>query len=72
MRSTLKRHFGCVQSVAPTEKIVSELEDLISPLMERIRNYLFESRALAGLCVALLPKLISGQLRVPVKPVEVK
>jgi len=33
--------------------------------MERIRNNLHESRTLAALRDALLPKLLSGQLRVP-------
>lgn len=56
-----------VQVVAPTEEIVSKFEGLISPLMERIRNNLFESRTLAELRDTLLPKLLSGELRVPLQ-----
>ena len=53
-----------VQLIAPTEEVVTEFEELVSPLMERVRNNLFESRTLAELRDALLPKLLSGELRV--------
>lgn len=40
--------------------------------MDRISNNLFESRPLAKLRDALLPKLLSGELRVPAKLMEAK
>ncbi len=46
------------------KQVVSEFEDLISPLMDHISNNLFKSRTLAELRDALLPKLLSGELRV--------
>lgn len=38
---------------------------LVGPLLDRIPPLFFESRTLAALRDALLPKLISGELRVP-------
>jgi hypothetical protein len=40
------------------------------PLVERIIANLHESRILAALRDALLPKLLSGQLRLPAKTVS--
>jgi type I restriction enzyme S subunit len=54
-----------VQVALPPAAVVEQFEDQVSPLMERIRNNLFESRTLAALRDALLPKLLSGELRVP-------
>ena len=60
-RDTLAR----VQVAAPPAAVVEQFEKQVSPLMERIRNNLFESRTLAALRDTLLPKLLSGELRVP-------
>jgi four helix bundle suffix protein len=54
-----------VQVVAPTGELVSEFEELVSPLMERVCNNLFESRTLAELRDALLSKLMSGEIEAP-------
>jgi type I restriction enzyme S subunit len=54
-----------VQVALPPAAVVEQFEDTVSPLMERIRNNLHESRTLAALRDALLPKLLSGELRVP-------
>jgi type I restriction enzyme S subunit len=56
-----------VQVIAPPAEIVDDFEEKVAPMMERIRENLFESRTLAELRDALLPKLLSGELRVPVK-----
>jgi type I restriction enzyme S subunit len=61
-RDTLQR----IQTALPPTPEIERFEDAISPLMERIRNNLFESRTLAELRDTLLPKLLSGELRVPV------
>lgn len=54
-----------VQVAAPPAEIVEQFEEKVEPLMQRIRNNLLESRTLAALRDALLPKLLSGELRVP-------
>jgi type I restriction enzyme, S subunit len=67
-RDTLQR----VQTALSPTAEIERFEDTISPLMERIRNNLFESRTLAELRDTLLPKLLSGELRVPVAEKLVK
>ena len=54
-----------VQVALPPAAVVEQFEETVSPLMEHIRNNLHESRTLAALRDALLPKLLSGELRVP-------
>jgi type I restriction enzyme, S subunit len=61
-----------MQVALPPAAVVEQFEEKVSPLMERIRNNLHESRTLAALRDALLPKLLSGELRVTnTKPVKV-
>jgi type I restriction enzyme S subunit len=55
----------CVQFAVSPATIIEEFEEKVSPLMDRILNNLFESRTLTALRDALLPKLLSGELRVP-------
>jgi type I restriction enzyme S subunit len=50
--------------VLPPEPIAEAFTDLIQPVIERIIAGIHESRTLAALRDALLPKLISGELRV--------
>ena len=53
------------QVVAPPLAVVETFERLVAPALDRIREALFESRSLATTRNTLLPKLISGELRVP-------
>jgi type I restriction enzyme S subunit len=50
----------------PPKHLAAEFTDKIRPLIERIIANIHESRTLAALRDALLPKLLSGELRVPV------
>jgi type I restriction enzyme S subunit len=54
-----------VQVALPPAELVEQFEEKVSPLMERILNNLHESQTLAALRDALLPKLLSGELRAP-------
>lgn len=47
---------------APSPEVAREIDDLVSPLLERIDRNEDESETLAALRDALLPKLISGEL----------
>ena len=49
----------------PPVSLVEAFEKTVGPTLERIRTGLFASRTLAALRGTLLPKLISGELRVP-------
>jgi type I restriction enzyme S subunit len=57
--------FKSVKVVCPSEESIQRFEHSITPLMSRIETNLRESQTLAQLRDALLPRLISGQLRVP-------
>lgn len=78
--STLKQHshgavfdtitrntFTGVNSVIPPRPIADEYEKRVQPLMQRIHTNLRESSVLRAMRDALLPKLLSGELRVPVE-----
>ena len=49
----------------PTEQVAREFGRLIRPLIGRARMAADESQRLADLRDALLPKLLSGELRLP-------
>jgi len=53
-----------VSAIAPAGRVVAEFERLVDPLLNRIHTNLLQSRTLAALRDTLLPKLISGELRV--------
>lgn len=59
-----KGNFRQIALVAPTPAVMSKFDDLVRPLHNRIVVSVRESRTLAALRDALLPKLISGELRV--------
>ena len=49
----------------PTDAIAGAFRDIVSPMLRRLLGNIHESRTLAALRDALLPKLISGEIRVP-------
>ena len=51
--------------VLPSVEIVQSFDGLVKPMLDRIRRSIFEQITLATLRDTLLPKLISGALRVP-------
>ena len=60
-----KEQFKALKTVEPKLAAVDLFETFVLPLDEGIRLNVSESRTLAGLRDTLLPKLISGELRVP-------
>jgi|SRR5882724_2948721 len=60
-----RQTFTTVKAFLPPAKLAQEFDQRIEPFMNRIRTNLFESRTLAALRDALLPKLFSGELRIP-------
>ncbi len=59
-RDTLAR----IPVAVPLVEVVEAFEARVCPSMERIRAALFQSRTLAAIRDALLPKLVSGEIRV--------
>jgi type I restriction enzyme S subunit len=53
-----------VQVVIPPAQLAAEFDRVAGPLLSRVLNNLHESRTLAALRDTLLPKLISGELRI--------
>ncbi len=51
--------------VNPPQSLIGEFENRILPIMDAILNNQQQSRTLAELRDTLLPKLISGEVRVP-------
>ena len=54
-----------IKVIFPEKNIINSFGIIISPLMEKILTNISEADYLAGLRDTLLPKLISGELRVP-------
>jgi type I restriction enzyme S subunit len=59
-----KKDFHAIACVVPPRGLVAEFERRVAPLDGRIEVTDHESRTLAALRDALLPKLVSGALRV--------
>jgi len=59
------RTFKTSQVVIPPVSLISKFHELVQPTMEAIRQNLKQSCTLSGVRDTLLPKLISGALRVP-------
>jgi len=59
-----KGNFHAIPCVAPPKRVVSSFETMLAWLDDRIEAAEVESRTLAALRDALLPKLVSGQVRV--------
>jgi type I restriction enzyme S subunit len=64
--------FGCINKndfqnlrfIAPPLKIVMEYEGLVAPIDNSIEKKIVQSQTLEAIRNALLPKIISGELRV--------
>ncbi len=57
-----RQTFDGVEIVIPPENITLKFDSVITPHLEKIRNNLMESRTLAQIRDALLPKLMSGEM----------
>jgi len=59
-----KKDFHAIPCIVPPRLLVRAFEHITSPVDDRIENCERESQALAALRDSLLPKLISGEIRV--------
>jgi type I restriction enzyme S subunit len=59
-----KANFRPIPVVTPSANVMRKFDELVRPIYERIVEFTRESRNLAVLRDALLPKLISGELRI--------
>ena len=59
-----RQTFKIVDMVLPPVNVTEAFECTVNPIMERILNNLYESQTLTVQRDALLPKLVSGEVRV--------
>jgi type I restriction enzyme, S subunit len=57
--------FDMLDLVRPDDNILKAFEETVAPLLQLIQKNRFESRTLGAIRDALLPKLISGEIRAP-------
>ncbi|WP_211242840.1 hypothetical protein [Sinimarinibacterium sp. CAU 1509] len=57
-------HLKTAMTICPSGELMEKMDPLMAPLVEQSIQNELESRSLAKLRDALLPKLISGELRV--------
>ena len=62
-----KANFRPLKVLVPPQPLLEDFEKEVEPLHRRVVSNLLESRKLGELRDALLPKLLSGELRVPLK-----
>ena len=60
-----KRNFRPILALVPPKKVITAFDEQVAPLYAQMTLALQESRTLAELRDTLLPKLISGEVRVP-------
>jgi type I restriction enzyme S subunit len=62
-----KNGLETMPALIPDEEQISEFNNLVYPLIAEIRDSVFERRNLSKIRDLLLPKLVSGKIRVPVE-----
>ncbi|MCX6821976.1 MAG: restriction endonuclease subunit S [Candidatus Aenigmarchaeota archaeon] len=65
-----RQHLKNSLVIVPTVKVLEEMNKLMKSIIEKLIQINVESRNLSQIRDALLPKLMSGQLRVPVPQTE--
>jgi type I restriction enzyme S subunit len=60
-----RQTFEVLNRVRPSREIVQAFEDAVAPYLHLMRSNLFENRGLARIRETLLPRLMSGKIRVP-------
>jgi type I restriction enzyme S subunit len=52
------------EMILPSDKLLNKFQSIVEPMMEKISNNEFETQSLRKTRDTLLPKLMSGQVRV--------
>lgn len=55
----------CIRTTIPSAPVMKAFQELVRPLLQKVQLSEAQSRTLAALRDALLPKLLSGEIRVP-------
>lgn len=62
-----KRNFRPIKAVVPPKPILEQFHEIVEPIYQRIVSNLRQTSALSALRDALLPRLISGEIQVPLR-----
>jgi type I restriction enzyme S subunit len=65
MPRTNWRYMSAFKIALPPSRVAARFSEIVRPMINRIRHSIFEQQSLAELHNTLLPRLISGELRVP-------
>ena len=67
LRRDLRQRADCFAYplIVPAEHNAAAYTEVVSPLMDRMNGKVFQAQTLATLRDTFLPRLISGQLRLP-------
>ena len=68
--SITKDKFQSIRIIVPPRELIMQFEKTLFPLDEQIRNNEKQSLELSQIRDALLPKLMSGEIRIPVNEME--
>jgi len=60
-----RHHLTASQVIVPDDKTLERMDRLLSPILERISGIKVETKVLSEIRDLLLPKLMSGKIRVP-------
>jgi type I restriction enzyme S subunit len=60
-----RHHLTASQVIVPDDKTLERMDRLLSPILERISGIKVETEVLSEIRDLLLPKLMSGKIRVP-------
>jgi type I restriction enzyme S subunit len=63
--SISKRDFESLQVLEPPDSLVQAFDSICSPIDELLRNLHLQNESLAAIRDALLPRLISGEIKIP-------
>jgi type I restriction enzyme S subunit len=62
-----RRHLSASQVIVPDDKTLERMNKLLAPVLERISGIKVETKVLSEIRDLLLPKLMSGKIRIPVQ-----
>jgi len=65
MPRTNWRYMSAFKIALPPSQVAARFSEIVHPMINRIQHSIFEQQSLATLRDTLLPRLISGELRVP-------
>lgn len=65
-----KTQFSKIKLIVPTDRVISEFNTLVEPLFKKILENQKQTDNLTNIRDSLLPKLMCGEIRVPVEEVQ--